>query len=94
MSMLSYISSTAAVVCNHSWFKFNNVSEAYISGLTFIGCAGNNVKFVNQFTLEDSSFIGQQNINRRVLTLVQTSAIITGSTLSFNRGKKDHSVIM
>ena len=100
MSVLSNSANTAAVICKHSLvvynesatisnstsFKFSNVRILHISGLTFIGCAVNKVEYVNEFKIKHSSFIGQQYFTGTALDLVESSASIIGSVLSFNSG--------
>ena len=60
-------------------FEFVGVGNVYISDLKFVGCTGNRVKYVDKFTLKDSSFVGLENITGTALELVETSANLVES---------------
>ena len=96
ISMASMISrftnaSSTVITCNHlGRLDIAHVSVVYISGLTFVGCAGNRVDSVDRFTLEESSFIGQEDVSGTALTLVESSACLIKSFLSNNRGSNNH----
>ena len=82
-------SSGTVIVCSHNMtFKFDNVSVVHISGLTFVGCSGNSIKSVNQFVLEESNFIGQNDLKGTALEIIETFAHILRSFISFNRAVK------
>ena len=78
----------ATIVCNDSSakFQFYDVKAVTISGLTFVGCTGNEVNKVTQFTLEDSLFSGHEAINGTALVLVETSAKILQTKFRHNYG--------
>ena len=83
------------VECYHNSnarFKFVGISSVYISGLKFVGCTGNRFESVDQFTLEDSSFVGQEDITGTALELVETSANLVQSSFNDNKGEKVHHV--
>ena len=83
----------AVIVCQlHTMFVVENVDVVHISGLTFVGCAENGVKHVHQFVLEDSTFVGQNEVNGTALVIVETSASLIRSTFSFNIADKHYNV--
>ena len=73
-------------------FEFVGVNNVYMSGLKFVGCTGNRVESVDQFTLEDSSFVGQEDINGTALELNETSANLVQTSFNSNKGDKVHHV--
>ena len=95
ISMLanSTLSSDSVITCHHyAKFELVGVSNVYMSGLKFIGCTGNRVESVDQFTLEDSSFVGQEDINGTALELNETSANLVQTSFNSNKGDKVHHV--
>ena len=69
--------------------KFTNVHSVHIRGLDFIGCAGNLVENVDNFTLEGSHFLGQEDNTKNhgaALELYSTSTVILRSTFTLNTG--------
>ena len=82
---------TTIISCTHpGGFQFIHVEFVVINGLTFIGCGGNKIEFVNQVTIEDSSFLGGDN-SETALELVETIASIvrclfTNNTIGSYRG--------
>ena len=85
------LSSDSVITCHQdARFEFAGVRSVYVSGLKFIGCAGNRVESVNEFILEDSSFVGQEDIIGRALELVDTSANIVRSSFNYNKGDNVH----
>ena len=95
ISMLanSTLPSDSVITCQRdARFEFVAVSNVNISGLNFLGCARNKVESVDLFTLEDSSFVGQEDINGTALELVETSANLVRSSFNYNKGDKIHHV--
>ena len=75
--------------------RFIRVGTLHIKGLTFIDCSGIKIKDVNQFTLEDSNFIGEDDNTTgsgTPLELIETSATFIRSKFSFNSGNKIRSL--
>ena len=84
---MSSNSTESVIICDgNGRFEFLHVLTVQVSQLTFIGCTGNNAKYVNQFLLEDSNFIGEQDKSGRALTLYLTSAVIIKSSFSHYDG--------
>ena len=84
-------SMSSLITCNHhAMFKFNNIGEVHMRGLTFIGCSGNVVKCVDQFMLQDSSLIGQNKNKGTALDLVESNATFVRSFFTFNKANKLH----
>ena len=85
---MSSCDSNVTIVCNHSSarFEFHNVSVVRISGLTFIGCAGNKFISISQFILEDSQFIRHKDIKGTALELNETFATFTQTEINHNYG--------
>ena len=85
LSLTTTGSVPARITCNgnvNSSLQFNNITQMQISGLEFIGCSSQ-VEFVDQFTLEDSSFFGE-NGDGSALVLTQTNTSIVRSAFAFN----------
>ena len=82
--------SNTVIMCHGSGrFELSNTPFICISTLTFIGCPGNSVDSVHQFTLEDSSFIGQDNAPGTALELVNTTANLNRNKFISNSGKQN-----
>ena len=64
-----------------------------MSGLKYIGCVGNRVESVDQFKLDNSSFVSKENITGTALELVETSAYLVKSLFNYNKGDKERRVI-
>ena len=65
------------IFCSQSsHFNLSNVTHANIEGLMFIGCGGNTAVSVEQFTIQNSSFVGDKN--------AATSLVITDSNVSLS----------
>ena len=67
ISNISSFSMTPNSTTNGSWtitchqnasFKFDNINHLWIRGLKFVGCGNNKVLSVNNFTVENSTFLG------------------------------------
>ena len=95
ISMLSlHGTSNTVIMCHGSGrFELSNIPFICISTLTFIGCPGNRVDSIHQFTLEDSSFIGQDNAPGTALELVNTTANLNRNTFISNSGKQ-HRILL
>jgi hypothetical protein len=64
-SMIADTSSSSnnnvTIVCNRDGgFKFIGGHNIYVKGLNFVGCTGNKLEYVDQFTIEDTSFVGRK----------------------------------
>ena len=64
------------IACNpgHGRFKINGVHNVYMNGLTFVGCLGNKIESVEQFTAEDSKFVGEKY--KRSVTVNREGSLI------------------
>ena len=77
--------STAQIKCiSNSTMHFYQSQSIHIANLEFIGCGGNQVRYVEEFVVEDTKFKGQEN-SRTALELIKTSAQIINSTFLSNR---------
>ena len=73
---------TAAIICNNeASMEFSHITQLKISGLEFIRCSSK-VEHVDQFTLEDSNFLGQNS--NSALLLNYTNANIIQSSFKAN----------
>ena len=61
-----------------------------MGGLNFVGCAGNKIKSVDHFIIEESSFTGQQEIVNTALKIEDTNAEIVRVSFKNNGGKLNH----
>ena len=76
-------SANVSIACSgNASLKFSNIRQLQISGLEFIGCSSR-VEFLDQFTLEDSSFHGR-NSDGSALELTQTNTNIVRSSFTSN----------
>ena len=81
------------IICDSNVkFEFVGVNNVYMNGLKFVGCTGNRVESVDLFTLEASSFVGQEDIEGTALELVETEASLVQSSFNYNKGDKVHYV--
>ena len=82
-------SSNTVIMCNGlGRFDLSSIPVIHVSNITFIGCPGNKVESVQQFTLEYSSFIGQENAPGTALELIDTTASLCSNTFISNSGKQ------
>ena len=82
-------SSSIVILCNGlGRFDLSSIPVVHVGNLTFIGCPGNKVESIHHFTLEYSSFIGQENAPGTALELIDTSASLCNSTFISNCGKE------
>lgn len=91
---MSSESTTAQIVCRKSsHIHFNNSQYISISNLEFIGCGGNQVKYVAQFIVEDTKF-NDQNIGGTALEITGTATQVINCTFIFNRnGEYKHLMV-
>ncbi len=64
-SMIADTSSSSnnnvTIVCNRDGgFKFIGGHNIHVKGLSFVGCSGNKLEYVDQFTIEDTNFVGRK----------------------------------
>ena len=83
-------SSNVAIICTNirAQMRFARMGTVHIKGFHFKGCSGNIIDTVDEFMLEDSSFIGHEDTSGTALEMIETSATLIRSTLSFNSGNK------
>ena len=88
ISMLQYSSSShlsVRIICQQNVsFKFTNISYLLIKRLNFFGCGNNQVLRVDQFLIEESTFIGQK-LRGSVLELIETNMYIVSSSFISNK---------
>ena len=56
--------------------EFRNISTVTIDGLGFIQCSGNQLEFVGQFHLTDSTFYNHPELNGTTLTIAESTAYL------------------
>lgn len=86
-------SSRVTITCKSlGRFDFSNIHIVHVQNLTFIGCAANKVRFVHEFILEDSNFIGRNTHEPgRALELLESTARINrNSFISYSNSGKYH----
>ena len=81
LSIYSHESSCINIICEtlDARFEIHSLSNANISGLSFIGCSGNKFDSVRDLVLEDVEFIGHAIGNKSTLTMVFSTAVINRS---------------
>ena len=76
---------THVVVCqNRAGFTFDNAKELRIHGLKFIGCGSNKFSSIRNLTIENSTFLGQNN-SETALDITKSNLTILNSTFIANR---------
>ena len=76
---------THVVVCqNRASFNFDGAKELRIHGLKFIGCGSNKFLSIRDLTIENSTFLGQ-NDSETALNITKSNLIIINSTFIANR---------
>ena len=76
--------STAQIKCtSSSHVHFNHSQYIRITNLEFIGCGGNQIVFIEEFVIEDTSFKGQEN-SETALEIIGTTAKIVDSIFACN----------
>ena len=83
-------SSITVILCNGlGRFDLSSIPVVHVRNITFISCPGNKVESVHHFTLEYSSFIGQDwNAPGTALELIDTTASLCNNTFISNSGKR------
>ena len=75
----------AQIKCtSDSTMYFYQSQSIHITNLEFIGCGGNQVRYIEKFVIEDTKFEGQEN-SLTALKLIKTTAQIINSTFLSNR---------
>ena len=94
--------SNVTIVCNRgAGFTFTGGHNIYVKGLNFVGCIGNKLEYVDQFTIEDSKFIGRKRNPIQPYTLGSIFNIFRSTSIKFFRtsfennefGTKQHAVV-
>ena len=82
------------IQCEHSTgFFFFRIGAVYIKGIKFVNCSINVVKFVQTFSVLDTSFVGQEN-SSSALQLDYTWAVIKRTSfISYKKERSKQSVI-
>ena len=81
--------SSVSVTCdNGASFRFLSNDNVYIRGLNFLGCNGNLIYSVDNFTVEDSSFVGGSELSDASLKIRYTSVSLVRTTFKGNKGGK------
>ena len=65
-------------------FNFENITKVWIKGLKFIGCGSNTFSLIKNFTIENSTFQGQNN-SGTALDTTETNLTIVNSLFVSNR---------
>ena len=88
MTSIQTDSSTEIICHQFGGLHFTDVRAIYISSLDFVGCAKNRVENVDNFTLEDSNFFGEESrgTSGAALELYSTKILILRSSFKFYRG--------
>ena len=80
--------STAQILCtNHSRFQLSGSEYISITNVEFVGCGGNEVMDIKKFVLQGVKFKGQEE-TATALELINTTAVIIGSTFESNKKGK------
>ena len=83
------INSIPEIICNnHANFAFVNISSIKISGLTLIGCVGNQFEYVDQAILESSKIIRKRTNSTSLLTIVESNVSIVDVSFLSNTVRK------
>jgi predicted outer membrane repeat protein len=81
-----YSESSATVILCKSTVRvsFENIERVFIRNIIFIGCGGNVVKDIDNFTLQETTFEGRDD-SETALTLMNTAAKIIDCTFARNQ---------
>ena len=83
--VMKSMNSTAQIKCtSDSSMQFYQSQSIHITNLEFIGCGGNQMRYVEEFMVEYTKFKGQEN-SGTALELIETTAQIVNSTFLSNR---------
>ena len=82
---MKFKNSTAQIECtSDSHIHFSRLRCIHIANLEFIGCGGNQVKYVKRFVVKNTIFRGQET-SGTALELIETTAQIVNCTFVSNR---------
>ena len=82
--MLSNSFPVPIIMCQqNASFKFNNIGHVLIHGVIFVGCGNNIILSVDQFNLQDSSFLGEKN-STTALEIIKSNAIVVNTSFVSN----------
>ena len=76
------ITSPVIICSQSSHFNLSNITHANIEGLMFIGCGGNIIVSVEQFTVQYSIFVGDINV-RTALVIVDSNVSLSETKFTF-----------
>jgi hypothetical protein len=65
-------------------FNLENVTKLWIKRINFIGCGNNSFSSIQNFTINNSTFQGQNN-SGTALNITETILVITNSFFVYNR---------
>ena len=83
--------SKVVITCSkYAQLIFSHVQTVKVSGLNFVGCAGNKLESVDNFIAEESSFTGQPDTINTALKIGDTKAEIVRISFKHNGGKVNH----
>ena len=79
-------SSNVTIVCKKGGgFTFTGGHNIYVKGLNFVGCTGNELKYVDNFTIEDSKFVGRKRNPIQTYMLGSILNIFRSTSIKFIR---------
>ena len=77
-------SSTPQIICSlDTKFEVRNIGTVTISGLDFIECSENQLEFISQFQLTDSTFYGPAGVECTTLTIAESTAYVDRVSTSY-----------
>ena len=80
-------SNQSEIICSESaGFTFSQIDRVYVSGLTFLGCGGNRIEFVDQLVIENADFLGQR-FSKTPLIISESNANLTGTNFLSNTAR-------
>ena len=82
LSMIANSSSNISCQCS-ARLTLKNITQVSLQGMRFIGCGSNEISSVENFTVENSSFIGQ-NGSGTALKINQSNVTFANCSLLFN----------
>ena len=80
--------SNVTIICNRgTGFTFTGGHNIYVKGLNFVGCTGNKLEYIDQFTMEDSHFVGRKRnpVTSNPYTLGSILNIFRSTSVTFIR---------
>jgi predicted outer membrane repeat protein len=82
--MTAHVETSTNISCQSiARLAFENITQVLLQGLQFIGCGSNEISSVESFTVQNSSFIGQ-NESGTALNIKQSNAIFENCSFLFN----------